>query len=168
VVDRSRIEELQRRVRSEPGSIAFAQLAEEHRRIREYQEAIQICREGLQQHPGYVSARVTLGRALMETGQHEEARAELESVLRTAPDNLAAIRALAEIRGSGIGAQGSTASVSMPIPDSVSFSPDPRSPIPDPVVAALEGWLAAIVADREARRSAHEAGDSRNAAKAFR
>ena len=109
----------------------------------DYDQAIEVCREGLQQHPGYVSARVTLGRALLETGQHEQARAELEAVLRVAPDNLAAIRALAEIhgQGSGIGDQGSRVTERDP-------GPDPRPLIPDPVVAELEAWLAAIIADR--------------------
>jgi Tetratricopeptide repeat len=44
-----------------------------------------------------VSARVTLGRALMDMGDYDAATSELEQVLRVAPENLAAIRALAEI-----------------------------------------------------------------------
>jgi Tfp pilus assembly protein PilF len=51
----------------------------------------------LQRHPFYVSARVTLGRALVELGEFDEASAVLEDALRAAPENLAAIRALAEI-----------------------------------------------------------------------
>ena len=47
--------------------------------------------------PGYLSARVTLGRALIELGQLDEAQAELSRVLESAPENLAAIRGLAEI-----------------------------------------------------------------------
>jgi tetratricopeptide (TPR) repeat protein len=97
VADNPRIEELRRRVQKDPASIAFAQLAEEHRRAGDFDEAIQVARTGLAQHPGYLSARVTLGRALLEIGQYDEARSELEQVLRAAPDNLAAIRALAEI-----------------------------------------------------------------------
>ena len=46
---------------------------------------------------GYLSARVTLGRALVELGQNDEAQAELVRVLTSAPENLAAIRGLAEI-----------------------------------------------------------------------
>ena len=95
--DSLRIEELKRRVQKDPASIAFAQLAEEYRRAGEYNEAIAVCRAGLEQHPGYLSAHVTLGRSLLETGAYEDAQAELEYVLRVAPDNLAAIRALAEI-----------------------------------------------------------------------
>ena len=92
-----RIDELRRRVEKDPTSIAFAQLAEEHRRTGDYVEAVKVCREGLARHPGYVSAQVTLGRALMELNQFDEACTELEAVMQSAPDNLAAIRALAEI-----------------------------------------------------------------------
>ena len=58
---------------------------------------MRVCRAGLAQHPDYLSARVTLGRALLELQQFDEAQTELERVLQAAPDNLAAIRALAEI-----------------------------------------------------------------------
>jgi tetratricopeptide (TPR) repeat protein len=92
----ARFEELQLKVERDPASIAFAQLAEECRRAGELQEAVDVCRAGLDIHPGYLSARVTLGRALLELSQLDEAQVELETVLRSAPENLAALRALAE------------------------------------------------------------------------
>jgi tetratricopeptide (TPR) repeat protein len=92
-----RIAELRRRVHADPASIAFAQLAEEYRRSGNYAEAVKYCRAGLARHPGYLSARVTLGRALIETGGLDEAAQEFDLVLKSAPDNLAAIRGLAEI-----------------------------------------------------------------------
>ncbi len=91
------LEQLERRVKADPTSIAFAALAEEYRRAGRYQEAIAVCRAGLERHPAYLSARVTLGRALIEVGELDEAKAELERVLAVAPENLAAIRGLAEI-----------------------------------------------------------------------
>jgi hypothetical protein len=97
MADNPRIDELRRRVDKDPTSIAFAQLAEEYRRVGDFEQAVKVCREGLARHPGYLSAQVTLGRALMELEQYEEAGQELEAVLRAAPDNLAAIRALADI-----------------------------------------------------------------------
>jgi tetratricopeptide (TPR) repeat protein len=93
----SRIDDLRRRVQKDPASIAFAQLAEELRRAGEIDEAIATCRAGLAIHPGYLSARVTLGRALLEGNALDEGRHELETVLKSAPENLAAIRGLAEI-----------------------------------------------------------------------
>lgn len=93
----SRIEELRRRVQSDPASIAFAQLAEEYRRSGQTDEAVRVCREGLTRHPGYLSARVTLGRALLDLSQLDAARSEFEFVVAEAPENLAAVRGLAEI-----------------------------------------------------------------------
>ena len=95
--DLSRLEDLRRRVEKDPASIAFAQLAEEYRRAGHCKEAIDVCRAGLTIHPGYLSARVTLGRALIELNDLDGAQVELERVLKGAPENLAAIRGLADI-----------------------------------------------------------------------
>src|SRR5262249_35257375 len=67
------------------------------RRASRFDEAIATCRAGLERHPDYVSARVTLGRALLDTGALSAAQAEFEQVIKVAPENLAAIRGLAEI-----------------------------------------------------------------------
>jgi tetratricopeptide (TPR) repeat protein len=97
MADHSRIDDLRRRVQKDPASIAFAQLAEEFRRAGQFQEAVDVCRAGLEIHPGYLSAHVTLGRAFLELNQLDDAQRELELVLKTARENLAAIRGLAEI-----------------------------------------------------------------------
>ena len=97
MAENPRIEELRRRVQKDPASIAFAQLAEEYRRAGAYEEAIATCRSGLETHPGYLSARVTLGRALIEMNDLDPAETELNYVLEHAPENLAAIRGLGEI-----------------------------------------------------------------------
>ena len=52
MADDSRIEALKKRLQKDPGSIAFAQLAEEYRRAGRFQEAIEVCRAGLRQAPG--------------------------------------------------------------------------------------------------------------------
>jgi len=174
VADHPRIDELRRRVDNDPASIAFAQLAEEYRRIGEYDEAVRVCRTGLAQHPAYLSARVTLGRSLMELRQFDAARTELEYVLRTAPDNLAAIRALAELhqRRGELGdalQQFSTAHALArdqvpPLPPRVDFSQALDTfdaltleltgpPPPDPVLEELERWLEAVLMDRVLRGS---------------
>jgi tetratricopeptide (TPR) repeat protein len=95
--DNPRLIELRRRVQADPASIAFAQLAEEYRRTGENEQAVAVCRAGLAHHPDYLSARVTLGRALLDLGRLDESQGELDVVLATAPDNLAANRALAEV-----------------------------------------------------------------------
>lgn len=93
----ARILELRRRVESDPSSIVFAQLAEELRRSGAAGEAIEVCRTGLARHVNYLSARVTLGRALSDLGEFDEAHRELAGVLAQATDNLAALRALGEL-----------------------------------------------------------------------
>lgn len=97
MADQTRIGELEARLRADPASIAFAQLAEEYRRAGRIKDAIATCRAGLARHPGYLSARVTLGRSLLELGELDAAQHELNEVRRVAPENLAAIRGLAEV-----------------------------------------------------------------------
>jgi tetratricopeptide (TPR) repeat protein len=91
-----RIEDLRKRLDKEPGSRLFAQLAEELRKDGDLEEAIRISREGLHKHPAYPSARMTLGRALLDTGDLTAARTEFEMVLKGAPDNILASRFLGE------------------------------------------------------------------------
>src|SRR5580765_58824 len=78
---------------------AFGGIAERFRRGGDLDRAIALCREGLKKFPDQLSARVTLGWSLLDKGEYDAARAELEQVLRRAPDNLAAIRGLAELHG---------------------------------------------------------------------
>lgn len=92
----SRLDELRRRVQLDPASIAFAALAEEYRRQGLLGDAIDLCRAGLARHPAYLLGRVTLARALFDSGDTDAAIVEFEQVLRIAPDNLAALRGLAE------------------------------------------------------------------------
>jgi hypothetical protein len=141
MADNPRIEELRRRVLADPASIAFAALAEEYRRSGNYAEAIETCRTGLQRHPSYVSARVTLGRALIETAQYEDARKELEVVLKSAPENLAAIRGLAEIHER----QGS-----LPESDVIKPAPPVRQPLPTAPTATTASPAAVSVAEKAA------------------
>jgi hypothetical protein len=78
-------------------SSAFGPIAERFRRAGDLDRAVSLCRDGLRKYPDHISARVTLGWALLEQGKYDDAREELEQVLRRRPDNLAAIRALAEL-----------------------------------------------------------------------
>ena len=98
MTDNPRIDDLRRRVQQDPASIAFAHLADEHRRAGDFQEAVRVCRAGLEHHPTYILAHVTLGRALMDLDQYAEARTEFEYVLRAAPDNLIALKGMEELQ----------------------------------------------------------------------
>jgi len=96
VAGNPRIDELRKKLDKEPGSRLFAQLAEELRKDGDLEDAIRVAREGLEKHSNYPSARMTLGRALFDTGDWSAARAEFELVLKGAPDNILASRLLAE------------------------------------------------------------------------
>ena len=133
----SRIDELERRVLLDPASIAFGALAEEYRRAGRFDDAIAACLSGLERHPSYLSARVALARALQALGRHDDARAEFERVIAVAPDNLAAIRALAELHAE----PASPESPAEPLLPAAPASPvTPASPA-SPALPALEAWL---------------------------
>jgi tetratricopeptide (TPR) repeat protein len=135
MAENPRIEELRRRVQMDSASIAFAALAEEFRRMGRHDEAIETCRAGLQRHPAYLSARVTLGRALIETGDYAAAREELETVLRSAPENLAAIRGLAQIHerlGHSAEMDPQLAAMMHAEAERVALAPPPPPPPPGP------------------------------------
>jgi tetratricopeptide (TPR) repeat protein len=91
------IAKLEKKLRKEPNSLIFFQLAEEHRKEGHLDEAVRVLKEGLSKHPNYWSARVTLGRIYHQTGNDASAREELEKVVRSVPDNLLANRLLGDI-----------------------------------------------------------------------
>jgi tetratricopeptide (TPR) repeat protein len=127
----SRIEELRRRLERDPGSRLFAQLAEECRKAGDHAEAIRVARAGLARHPNYPSARLTLGRALLESGDAAGAREELENALREAPDNILAGRFLAQ----ALEAQGDLAAALERYAATLRMAPGDR---------LLEGQIAAL------------------------
>ena len=83
-------------------STSFSVIAERFRRAGQLDRAVALCREGLTAYPEHLSARVTLGCALLGLGHELEALHELQAVLKRAPDNLAAIRGMAELHARGI------------------------------------------------------------------
>ena len=143
MADSPRIQELRRRIQQDPASLSFAPLAEELRRAGRVQDAIDTCRAGLAIHPAYVSARATLGRALLDQGALEEALAELTAVLNVAPDHLGALKGVAEIR---------ELLPAVDPPGPVQRSAPSSGEGPEAVVRRrLERFLAAILADRARR-----------------
>jgi tetratricopeptide (TPR) repeat protein len=148
VTDNPRIEDLRRRVQKDPASIAFAQLAEEYRRAGDCEEAIRVCEAGLAQHPAYLSARVTLGRALFELGRLEQARAEFLRVLDAAPDHLIAVGKLAEIhQQTHPHAELPTANAASQV--SVGNQHHSSAAADERVLAELEAWLQVISNSRK-------------------
>ena len=91
------INKLKEKVEKDPNSRLYVPLAEEYRKEGMMDEAIEVLQKGLGLHPGYMSARVALGKIYHAKGQMDEARIEFESVVKSIPDNLYAHRKLAEI-----------------------------------------------------------------------
>jgi tetratricopeptide (TPR) repeat protein len=91
------IEKLREKVDKDPNSKLFVPLAEEYRKEGMLDEAVDVLLKGIEAQPGYMSARVSLGKIYLEKGMPKEAREEFESVVRSIPDNLYAQKKLAEI-----------------------------------------------------------------------
>jgi tetratricopeptide (TPR) repeat protein len=91
------IERLKEKIARDPNSKLFVPLAEEYKKAGMYDEAIDTLTKGLDQQPGYLSARVSLGKIYIERGMLAEARTEFEKVISAIPDNLYAHKKLAEI-----------------------------------------------------------------------
>ncbi len=79
-----------------PKSRIFAPLAEAYRKIGLVDEAIQICREGLDHHPTFIGGKVALARALFDKKRHRDVRELLKDAINEIPDNLLAQRLLAD------------------------------------------------------------------------
>ena len=125
---------------------SFGAIAERFRRAGDLERAIALCQEGLKKFPNQLSARVTLGWAYLDKGEYDHARQELERVIRRAPDNLAAIRGLAELHDraehavSGLGPDGMwvPAEETPEEPDAVSPVAQGSAPAePEPFEAAM-------------------------------
>ena len=91
------IEKLREKLAKDPNSKLYVPLAEEYRKEGMLDEAIEVLQKGLEKQPGYMSARVSLGKIYLEKGQLDEARVEFENVVKMIPDNLYAHKKLAEI-----------------------------------------------------------------------
>src|SRR3954469_4122966 len=92
----SRIDELRKKFDENPRRY-FAPLANEYRKIGDFDQAIFICQEFLPQQPGHMSGHIVYGQALFESGRHDEARSVFETALALDPENLIALRHLGDI-----------------------------------------------------------------------
>jgi tetratricopeptide (TPR) repeat protein len=86
-----------RRFQEDPTSRVFAPLAEAYRRLGRIDDAIEICREGLGHHPDFHGGRVALAKCYIDKKLFGEARAELERVVQSVPENLLAQRLLGDV-----------------------------------------------------------------------
>jgi len=91
------IEKLKEKVAKDPNSRLFVPLADEYRKMGMFDEAISVLLNGLNNQPGYMSARVSLGKVYLEKKMMTEAKEEFEKVITAIPDNLFAHKKVAEL-----------------------------------------------------------------------
>ena len=90
------IEKLQRRWQENPLGLTFAPLAEAYRKEGLYADALELLDIGLTQHPNYVPAHIVRGRCHLDTRSDAEAEAAFRRVLDLDPENVIALKGLAE------------------------------------------------------------------------
>src|SRR5262245_30997543 len=91
------IVKLTERLAKDPTSNLFVPLGEEYIKAGMLDEALMVLTDGLKTHPGFISARVTLGKVFLEKQQIKEAKEQFETVIHASPDNLLAHRKLVKI-----------------------------------------------------------------------
>src|SRR3989442_13846296 len=72
------------RLQRDPGSLAFAQLADLYRKAGRTREAVTLCREGLARYPHYTTARLILPKTPAVEGTLAEALPETSRILEGA------------------------------------------------------------------------------------
>src|SRR4051812_26604149 len=92
----ARIDELRKKFDENPRRY-FAPLANEYRKAGDFDQAIFICQEYLPQQPGHMSGHIVFGQALFEAKRLPEAKTVFETALSLDPENLIALRHLADI-----------------------------------------------------------------------
>lgn len=92
----TKIEELRIRLKTDPKSRLFYQLAEELRRGGHVTEAENVLRSGLAVYPAYLAAWVSLGRVLRETKNDHGAIEALNKAMQLDPGNVVAARLLGD------------------------------------------------------------------------
>lgn len=81
------VERYEKMLADDPRSLAFAPLAEVHRKAGRLDEAIRVARIGLEEHPGYSGGLVVLGRALFEKRELDNAAEVLQKAVDETPES---------------------------------------------------------------------------------
>jgi tetratricopeptide (TPR) repeat protein len=139
------IRQYEARLRREPSSQAYAALGEAYRRAGRLDDAIAVCRQGLERHPGYSTTRFVLAKACRDRGDAAAARAEIARFLEAEPDHEPALRLVVEC--------------ALSLGDPVGgLEPLRRLAVLDPQDRAVQGQLRALETAAGWSRTAGEAG----------
>lgn len=90
-------EMLEKRFRKAPDSRLFSRLADAHRKEGNINRAIELCMDGIQKHPDYLTGHLILGRCFFEQQNFNEAFDEFKKVCTLDRHNQIAIKMLADI-----------------------------------------------------------------------
>ncbi|HXM38136.1 MAG TPA: tetratricopeptide repeat protein, partial [Gemmatimonadales bacterium] len=93
----SEIDKLEARFRENPKGRNFAPLADAYRKAGLIDNAVELCQNGLKQHPDYVSAYIVYARCLLDKKDDAGAQDVFRKVLALDGENIIALRVLAEI-----------------------------------------------------------------------
>ncbi|MBI4542118.1 MAG: tetratricopeptide repeat protein, partial [Gemmatimonadetes bacterium] len=93
----SEIEKLESRYAENPEGRYFAPLADAYRKAGRVDDALQLVRRGLEKHPDYLSAHIVLGRCQLDKKDDGAASDAFQAVLALDPENIIALKSLAEI-----------------------------------------------------------------------
>jgi tetratricopeptide (TPR) repeat protein len=96
VTEGSALYQYLKKYQEDPHSRVFAPLAEAYRKAGLIDEAVEIAIEGLRRHPHYVGGKVALARAQFDKKNYQEVVETLDKVLADSPDNLVALRLVAD------------------------------------------------------------------------
>lgn len=97
----SEIEKLERRYAENPKGRNFAPLADAYRKAGQLDQAIELCKSGLERHPDYISAHIVFGRCLLDEQDDPGAEAAFRRVLELDPENVIAFKVLADLSERG-------------------------------------------------------------------
>ena len=85
---------LEKHISKDKDSVLFARLADRRLDNDEVEKAIQICEQGLQKHPYYITGHLVMAKCYLAASFKKEAKEELYRVLTFDPNNVVANRLL--------------------------------------------------------------------------
>lgn len=88
---------LKQQLSKNPSSLVFSQLADTYRKEGDINQAVELCKYGIENHPGYITGRIILGRCYIELEDYEHAIEEFITVCRMDRHNQVAIKILADL-----------------------------------------------------------------------
>jgi hypothetical protein len=88
---------LKERLQARPDSLAFSRLADLYRKSGNIAQAIDLCVNGVEKHPEYVTGRIILGRCYLEQENLDKAVESFVGVCRVDERNIVALKMLADI-----------------------------------------------------------------------